>query len=80
MMGKIHLNQALIYNDLRQRAQRIYSAPVPLYKGESNAWILRPAKGGPLSFLSLRHPNNRLQNIYIFICLSSTQMKKKNYS
>ena len=59
------MSQALIYNDLRQRAQRIYSASVLLYMDESKA-PLRPVKGGFfILFLSLHHPNNRLQNIYI---------------
>ena len=43
-IGKVILNQFLIYHELRQRAQRIYSASHPLQPGDPGASILRPVK------------------------------------
>jgi hypothetical protein len=58
------------------KEQRIYSASVPLYTGESNACILRPVEGG---FLIVFVFTPSKLNISIFICPSSTHLPK-NYS
>jgi len=43
-MGNIYFRQFLIYNDLRQTVQRIYSASLPWYMGDSNVSILHSLK------------------------------------
>jgi len=68
-MGNIGMNQSLIYNDLRQSVQRMYSAFLLCQRvNEMPNSAFRKAQGFKC-FLSLHHPSNRLQNIY-FICPS----------
>jgi len=51
-MGKVILNQFLIYNDLRQTAQRIYSASRPLQVGDPDVSIVGHIKVGVLKNIS----------------------------
>jgi len=51
-MGKVILKQFLIYNDLRQTAQRIYSASRPLQVGDPDASIPGYVKAGVFKNIS----------------------------
>jgi hypothetical protein len=43
-LGNIRLNQSLINNDLKQRAQGMYNATLSMQTGDSDASFLRPIK------------------------------------
>ena len=77
-MEKIRLNQSLIYNDLRQRAQRT------CFSSFVNGWlasILLAVKRMVLNFFCLYTTQIIVWKILLFfICPSSTQWQKKNFS
>jgi hypothetical protein len=65
-MRTIRFKQSLKYNDRRKKVERIYSAALLLETGDSDASILCLINCRLIFFLSLHHPNNRLENIYTF--------------
>jgi hypothetical protein len=74
-MGKIYLNQSFMYCDPGQRTQRIYSSSLALWKGDSDASILRPVRCWFFIFSVFvqYHTNDSLEKVSVFNYPSSTQ-------